>query len=223
MFLNDVLPIRQLDEPVESWRPTFYSKLSHLAEGKTSLKEIADAVVPAVFTGTLGKAVDFKANQTPEIMAPISETLAHGFASCSGLSILVTDALRSVGVPARVVGTAVWNIPTGGNHNWVEVWWGGRWHFIDATPPGDEVNWDATWFIDNAAKGVPGTIHGIYTALPVGQGQDEAGNGTYSFTWRAPPLNVTAEDRTPFYKSLAVVDVDDPRADEYRRGSEDNR
>lgn len=220
MFMNDVLPMTHLDEPMELWRPLFFDKLSHLAEGKVSLKEIAEAVVPAVFRGDLGngRPVEFKPNQTPQIMAP-SETLKHGYASCSGLSILVADALRAVGVPARVVGTASWNIDTGGNHNWVEVWWGNEWHFIDATPPGnDGVSWDKTWFIANAAKAEPGTIHGIYTVLPTG-----SGNGTYTFTWREPPVERTAEDRSLFYKSLVPVEITDPNADTYRKGSENLR
>lgn len=218
MFIQNVLPMRQLDEPVESWRSDFFQKLSGLADGKSSLRAVAEAVIPAVFAGSLGSTVNFKANQTPGIMAPVSGTLQHGYASCSGLSILVADALRAVGVPARVVGTASWNIATGGNHNWVEVWWSGEWHFIDATPPGDSVSWDSTWFIDNAAKSVPGTIHGIYTALASGPG-----DGVYSFTWRDPYMNVTAEDRSLFYQSLVQTVITDPRADEYRDGSEAGR
>lgn len=35
--------------------------------------------------------------------------IAFGYASCTGLSIMFLDALRSVGVPARLVGTPAWH------------------------------------------------------------------------------------------------------------------
>ena len=72
------------------------------------------------------------------IMDPMS-TITFGFASCTGVSILYTDALRAVGVPARLVGTPAWNGEVeNGNHNWVEVYTGptGGWSFIEGAPAG---------------------------------------------------------------------------------------
>ena len=69
-------------------------------------------------TGT----IVFVAGQTPAIFDPMS-VLAFGYASCTGLAVLMVEALRAAGVPARVVGTAAWNQDRNhGNHNWVEVW-----------------------------------------------------------------------------------------------------
>merc|ERR1712110_657166 len=101
-----------------------------------TLREMAEIVIPLAFTA-LGRKLVFKANQTPMVMAPVTETLRLGYASCTGMSILVANALRSVGIPARIVGTALWNRPEGGNHNWVEFWTGeqdGGWHYMDAAP-----------------------------------------------------------------------------------------
>ena len=47
-------------------------------------------------------------------------------ASCTGLSVLLVDALRAAGIPARFAGTPAWHDDRG-NHSWVEVWIGGRW------------------------------------------------------------------------------------------------
>lgn len=44
--------------------------------------------------------VHFVADQAPKIMS-VHETLAAGYASCTGLSILLVAACRSLGVPAR--------------------------------------------------------------------------------------------------------------------------
>lgn len=87
---------------------------------------------------------------TPRVYDPMS-TLLFGYASCTGVSILYVDALRSIGVPARVTGTPAWHGgpggasgPPQGNHNWVEVWLGadgsagagGGWAFIEGLPAG---------------------------------------------------------------------------------------
>ena len=69
-------------------------------------------------------SIVFVAGQTPAIFDPTS-VLAFGYASCTGLAILMVEALRTAGVPARVAGTAAWNGDRSkGNHNWVEVWTG---------------------------------------------------------------------------------------------------
>ena len=62
-----------------------------------------------------------------------SESIRQGMASCSGLSILLTDALRSVGIPSRIAGTANWH-DNRGNHNWCEVWLDGKWYFTEYYP-----------------------------------------------------------------------------------------
>lgn len=64
----------------------------------------------------------FKASQTPLIYDPMS-ILQYGYASCTGLSILLIAALRCAGIPARLVGTPAWNnMVEKGNHNWIEVY-----------------------------------------------------------------------------------------------------
>ena len=81
-------------------------------------------------------------------------------ASCTGLSILLIDACRSVGVPARFTGTPLWYNETG-NHNWVEIWDDG-WHYTGgAEPTGDRL--DVAWFTGSASKATKGhPLHAIY-------------------------------------------------------------
>lgn len=202
LFLREVLPYQHFDEPLDDWRGDFFQRLSaesSVRNAKT-LKELAEAVIPHAFV-SLGNKVEFKSNMTPQMMAPISETLKNGHASCTGMSILVANALRSVGVPARIAGTAEWNKATGGNHNWVEVWLGDDWHFLDAVPT-TKVDWDQTWFTQDGtaqlaeAKG----IHGIYA--PAWDQSDSDSN--YTVTWRTPNLVMPAIDRTAFYKAIPL-------------------
>lgn len=201
LFLRDVLPYRHLDEPVEPWREGFYAKLRGHAEGKKSVREAAEAVTVAAWT-ELGRNLKFEANLTPAVMSP-GQVLHHGSASCTGMSIFAADALRSVGIPARVVGTAEWNREDGGNHNWVEAWTGegeDGWHFFDAVPA-KKVDWDRGWFLDGTAqKAVAGGLHGIYSAV---WDKSEA-DAHFNITWRTPFRLVPALDRTAFYRALPV-------------------
>jgi pimeloyl-ACP methyl ester carboxylesterase len=77
------------------------------------------------------------------------ETMESGMATCTGLSILLVDACRSVGVPARVVATPLW-VNLRGNHTWVEIW-DGDWHFAGAAEP-DPKGLDRGWFVGDAAR-----------------------------------------------------------------------
>ncbi len=81
-------------------------------------------------------------------------------ASCTGLSIMLVDACRAVGVPARVVGTPQW-AGGRGNHTWVEIWDNG-WRYIGAS---ESKALDTGWFAKNAAGQKEGSLHNaIYAA-----------------------------------------------------------
>jgi len=201
LFLAQVLPYRVVDEPVDSWRAGFFEVLAPHAAKATSLKNAVQEVVPRIFTDLRASPkvmnvpnstpVVFKSNSTPAMMAPVSETLTSGFASCTGTSILIVDGLRAVGIPARIAGTPEWNIATGGNHNWVEVWTGDGWHFFDAVP---EVTLDQAWFVPgNTQHATEEEKHAIYAA------EWKKGDAMYPLTWRDPVVKWRAEDRTAFY------------------------
>ena len=72
-----------------------------------------------------------------------------GLASCTGLSILLVDACRSVHVPARLVGIPQWSNKRG-NHTWVEVWDNGDWHFTGAAEY-NKNGLDRAWFQRDAS------------------------------------------------------------------------
>ncbi|MCK4565429.1 MAG: transglutaminase domain-containing protein, partial [Verrucomicrobia bacterium] len=76
-----------------------------------------------------------------------SESIKASYASCTGLSILLVDACRAVGIPARVAGVAQWT-GSPGNHTWVEVW-DGQWHCIGAA---ESKALDDVWFGPGTAK-----------------------------------------------------------------------
>ena len=60
--------------------------------------------------------VKYEANLSPAILAPL-DVVAAGKASCTGLSLLLVAACRSLGVPARIAGVGDWGSEHGGGNH----------------------------------------------------------------------------------------------------------
>lgn len=148
LFLNDVLPYAVLNETRTSWRADFYPQAAKVVAGYRTSGEAAQALNKAFFNlcGVHYSTKRKRADQSPE------ESMQQGKASCTGLSILLVDACRSVGIPARVAGTASW-VNKAGNHTWVEIWDEG-WHFLGADEY-DPSGLDRGWFAADAAADQP--------------------------------------------------------------------
>ena len=145
VFLNDVLPYACLNESRDDSRAMLRARCLPLIAGATTPGEAAQMINRKLFPLV---GVKYSTERHRPDQAPL-ETLASGKATCSGLSILLVDACRAVGVPARVAGTPLWSDGSG-NHTWVEVWDGGAWHFVGAAEP-DDKGLDHAWFEHNAS------------------------------------------------------------------------
>jgi len=136
MFNDYVLPYNVLDEPRSPSRAELAkltadiiandpAKLSEDATPQQSLIHNADLITRNL-ARVINKehpehALKFVGDSTPQRMNP-EEIIDKGGASCTGMSILFVDALRSAGIPARVAGVEGWkNDINNGNHDWVEV------------------------------------------------------------------------------------------------------
>ena len=144
MFLNNILPYASINERRDDWRKGFRQKFQPLVQGAKSPAEAAAILNQQIFK-QLNVRYSTKRNRADQ--AP-GESIRTGLASCTGLSVLLIDACRAVGVPARFVGTPLWTNKSG-NHSWVEIWDDG-WHFTGAAEPtGDQL--DKAWFVGRAA------------------------------------------------------------------------
>ena len=156
IFLNNILPYSNVTETRESWRKDFYERFQAIVKDSQTPGEAAVKLNQEIFklTNVKYSTARKRPDQSP------SESIDSGLASCSGLSVMLIDACRSVGVPARFVGTPLWSNKSG-NHSWVEVWNGG-WHFTGACEPaGDEL--DHGWFLGRAAQADRNSrLHAIY-------------------------------------------------------------
>ncbi|MDR0364638.1 MAG: transglutaminase-like domain-containing protein [Bacteroidales bacterium] len=145
IFLNYVLPYYCLDERRDNWRGDFFERFSKYVSNSDDIASAIQKINNNV-RGELGveySAKRKKANQSPY------ESLEIGIASCSGLSILLVDAFRSVGIPARIAGAPLW-YDESGNHNWVEVWIDGDWRMTEYYP--DPKGLDTSWVIEKAGQ-----------------------------------------------------------------------
>lgn len=148
IFFNDVLPYASLDETREPWREEFYKKCQALVKDCQTAAEAAQAINKGFFKVI---NVHYNTGRKAPNQSP-AESRKLGMATCTGLSIIMVDACRSVGVPARVAGTALWSNKRG-NHTWVEIYHDGNWFFTGA----DEYNklgLNKAWFVDDASKAV---------------------------------------------------------------------
>ena len=198
IFLNDILPYASVNESRDDWRKLLYEKCSPLVTDCRTPTAAAIRLNQKLFQLT---QVKYSQERRRADQGPL-ETMSSGKATCTGLSILLVDACRSVGVPARVVGTPMWT-NLRGNHTWVEIW-DGQWHFTGAAEQ-DPNGLDHGWFKHDAAQAVrDNPRHAIYatsfkqTGLP------------FPLAWanadqQVPGINVT-EQYTPTLAPSATQD-----------------
>ena len=156
MFFDTILPYANVNERRDDWRGDFRGKFLEIVKDAKSPTQATVLLNQQLFemVGVRYSTDRPKADQSPY------ESIDAGMASCTGLSILLIDACRSVGVPARFAGTPLWYNETG-NHNWVEIWDDGWHHTGGAEPTGDRV--DIAWFDSSASKATKGhPLHAIY-------------------------------------------------------------
>lgn len=143
IFLNDVLPYASINERRDAWRADFYQRFKPLVSQARTPSQAAILLNREIF-----KLLNVQfSRQRPKADQSPYETIQAGTASCTGLSILLIDACRAVGVPARLAATPLW-VDKSGNHSWVEIW-DGQWHYTGAGEPSEAL--DQAWFSGKAA------------------------------------------------------------------------
>ncbi|HEY3320421.1 MAG TPA: transglutaminase-like domain-containing protein [Planctomycetota bacterium] len=198
IFLNDVLAYASLDEARDPWRKDFFDRFSARAWACKSPGEAAVKLNSEIFREV---NVQYHATKRPKPNQSPAESMKAGFASCTGLSVLLVDACRACGIPARIAGIPAWKDGKGdaqgrhgGNHSWVEVW-DGCWHYLGASEPSEL---DKTWFsgkTQGPAVDAAIPIHRIYATSFRKTGV------AYPLPW-APEIDwVSAVDVTRVYQA----------------------
>lgn len=181
IYLCDVLPYAVVDEVRDSWRKELYEMFSPAVDTCATMYEAICAVnanIPAL-TGVHYNTKREKTNQSPR------ESMRQGMASCTGLSILLVDAYRAVGIPARFAGTASWH-DNRGNHSWTEVWLDGQWRVTEYYFPSQL---DHLWFMADASKAqTDNRTYAIYATRFAG------GNDWFPMVWAGDQENMAIEE-----------------------------
>ncbi len=132
-------PDRVLDERPCDWRPVLAPLFRPLVENCATAREATLALASRIGETT---GVIYSRERRHPCMNAL-EALEEKKVSCTGQSILLACALRSVGIPARAVGVRTWN-HVAGNHTWVEAWFEGGWHMIEF----NEKDFNTPWVME---------------------------------------------------------------------------
>lgn len=145
IFFNNVLPYCNVDESRDPWRKELYEMCKPMVKDCKTATDVTMMLNKELFPKL---KVKYSTQRRAPNQGP-AETMKSGLASCTGLSILLSDACRAVGVPTRVVGVQLW-ADKRGNHTWIEIW-DKDWHFTGACEP-DPAGLDRGWFVGDASK-----------------------------------------------------------------------
>ncbi len=201
IFLNDVLPYASLDETRERWRPALYAISKQIVLDEVTAEDAAQRLNDELFDVV---GVHYNTGRKRPNQAPF-ESMAQGRATCTGLSILLVNACRSVGIPARIAGVADW-VSTPGNHTWVEIWDGTRWRFTGADEH-DPDGLDRGWFTGRAAQALPGSReHAVWAT------SWRATGASFPMVWSDADRSVPAIDVTARYAPAAADGPEDDGA-----------
>ncbi len=206
LFFNDVLPYAVLDETRDNWRADFYQRFKKIVGNATSASQALEQINAAIAREV---GVEYNTKRRAPNQGPY-ESMQLKMASCTGLSILLADALRSVCIPCRIAGTAMWTTKEG-NHNWNEVWLPEhkRWLLTEYHP--DKKGLDHAWFIADAARGIPGSVaHGVYAT------SWEKTKQHFPMVWNMRDTTVPGVDVTQRYIDLGAKTMIKPGECELR-------
>lgn len=212
MYFEYVVNFANVNEARTNWRTIFHDLVQPIIQPliskpnitvKQVVQELNDQIWTLGASYSQSKSIIFKHGQTPLIYDPMS-VLLFGYASCTGLSIFFVNILRTVGIPARLAGTAAWNGSVeNGNHSWIEVWDcdTGKWYIMETKPAsgnhdGVDLYDPCQWWFCNKEK-VEGTE---FWAARLDKGG--AGDVVFPMAWDLENKGVVGEDRTSFMRDI---------------------
>ena len=140
IFLNYVLPYAVADEPRDDWRRMFYGLFRDKAAASDSFEEAVMGLNRDVF---LEFRLGYVERDNRKSLQSPFEAIRAGTVSCGEASVMLVDACRAVGIPARLAILRRWLHMEGG-HIWVEVYDHDHWRYL--------VSWDVG-FLDRTWMG----------------------------------------------------------------------
>jgi len=197
-FLQYILPYASLNERRDAWRPVFFERYAARAWEKKTAIEATQFLNDHLFDEL---NVHYHATRRPKPDMSPFESMEAGYASCSGLSILLVAVCRAAGIPARIVGVPLW-IDRSGNHNWAEVF-DGRWYNVGSSGSDPRSpDWVNDKCVDNCDPRIP--AHRVYAAATRPTGM------AFPLVWNLSINYVHALNITRFYTQPTTVEIEIP-------------
>ena len=162
IFLNYVLFHRVNEEEIAPCRTFFRREIGERTEGM-SFREAALEV-------NYWCAQEATYHCTDDRTLSALAVYRRGNGRCGEESVFTVNALRSVGVPARLVNAPKWS-HCDDNHAWVEVWCDGKWYFTGACEPEPILN--KGWFTNASSRAM--MVHSRLFDLFPAEGEDVIG------------------------------------------------
>ncbi len=188
-----LVPDLVLDEEPCDWRPAvagiFVPAVKDCKRAREAVLAIAENI--GELTG-----VYYSMERSKPCMNAL-EALKEKKVSCTGQSVLLTCALRSVGIPARAVGVWTWN-HVRGNHTWVEAYFEGGWHMVEF----NEKDFNTPWVMEAIGMLEPGSTKLPQLVLARSVGTAAENELPFPTPWNME-AKLAAEDVTERYTALA--------------------
>jgi len=210
LYFEYVGAYASVNEARNNWRPLFYESLQDIIQALMNNSILVENVTVEQVIRELNqnmwdnfntkRPIYFQSGQTPLIYDPMS-ILAFGYASCTGLSIVLIDALRTFGIPARLAGTPAWNgKKDNGNHSWIEFFGSdSKWHIMESKPASngkdDDLFDPCQWWFCNEDR----VQETHFYAARLERSHD---SDSFPLAWDPGNDGVSGENRTQFMNDL---------------------
>ena len=197
LFLRYILPYWSVNEKRDPWRKFFYDKfMPAVREFKTAsdaVKYLNDHVFKEL-------NVTYDAVKRPKADQSAQESIAASYASCTGLSVILLNACRACGIPARFTGCPQWT-DRSGNHSWIEFW-DGQWIYEGASSSDPR---NRSWVGDKVKAATEDSLVGGVWAVTT---EPQADGAFFVLPWKPADRSYPAVPLRAFYLDDGMFSCD---------------
>ena len=197
LFLRYILPYWSVNEKRDPWRKFFYDKFM---PGVRGLKTPSDAVKYLNDHVFKELNVTYDAVKRPKADQSAQESIAASYASCTGLSVILLNACRACGIPARFTGCPQWT-DRSGNHSWIEFW-DGQWIYEGASSSDPR---NRSWVGDKVKEATEDSLVGGVWAVTTEPQKDGA---FFVLPWKPSDRSYPAVPLRAFYLDNGMMTYD---------------
>ena len=148
----------------------------------------------------------YDAVKRPKADQSAQESIAASYASCTGLSVILLNACRACGIPARFTGCPQWT-DRSGNHSWIEFW-DGQWIYEGASSSDPR---NRSWVGDKVKAATEDSLVGGVWAVTT---EPQADGAFFVLPWKPTDRSYPAVPLRAFYLDDGMISFDISRFSE---------